>query len=285
MIKITILILLLIAAWFGLRSLEPRSLFYPDRTMMANPSVSRMAYEDLHLLAEDGTKIHGWWIPAAHPGGPTILFCHGNAGNISHRLDKAVRLHQAGAALLFFDYRGYGLSAGTPSEQGTYQDAEAAYQWFVKREALGMPPEIRSTPHIVFYGESLGCAVATEMAVRHPEARGLLLESPFTSTVAMAKRIFPWLPVRWIIRYRYDTLSKIPKIKMPLLILHSPQDEIVPFEMGKELFAAAPEPKRLVEMQGGHNDGYVDFGERYIAEIRRFLESLPITPPASGGPR
>jgi hypothetical protein len=198
-----------------------------------------------------------------------VLFCHGNGGNISHRLDKAARLRRTGVSLLFFDYRGYGLSEGAPSEQGTYQDAEAAYQWLLQRGAKG----------VVFYGESLGCAVATEMARRHPEARGLILESPFTSTVAMAQLIFPRLPVSWILRYRYDNLAKIPGLRMPLLILHSPQDEIVPFAMGKRLFAAAPEPKRFVEMAGGHNDGYIDFGERYAAEVKRFLDSLPVTPP------
>jgi len=336
MIKIAILVLLLITAWISLRSLEPRTLYYPDRTMIAKPSVYRLAYEDVHLVAADGTKIHGWYIPAAkervsehaservsgrqapsnnthsptrspaYPrkwkGGqlaaPTFLFCHGNAGNISHRLDKLAKYHALGINVLIFDYRGYGRSEGRPSELGTYRDAEAAYQWIVHKpsfpRATGGNPSMAPPPEtagddarnkIVFYGESLGCAVAVEMAIRHPDAAGLILESPFTSTVAMAKRIFPWLPVKWIVRYRYDNLSKIPKIKMPLLILHSPQDEIVPFAMGQELFAAAPEPKRLVEMVGGHNDGYLDFGERYLAVVKRFLKSLPVRPPASGGLR
>lgn len=282
MTKIVILVLLSIAAWSGLSSLERRSLYFPDRTMIAKPSVYRMAYEDLHLLTKDGTRIQGWWISAVRPGGqpaaPTILLCHGNAGNISHRLDKLAKLHGLGANVLIFDYRGFGQSEGQPSEKGTYADAEAAYRWLVNAKAL-------APGSIVFYGESLGCAVAVEMAIRHPDAAGIILESPFTSTVAMAARVFPWLPAKWIVRYHYDSLSKIPRLRMPLLILHSPQDEIVPFEMGRRLFAAAPEPKQFVELVGGHNEGYDVSGERYLAAVREFLSRISPRPPASGEPR
>jgi len=318
-IKIAILVLLLIAAWISFRSLEPRTLYYPDRTLIAKPNIYRMAYEDVHLVAADGTKIHGWYIPVYSsvgapglqgardrqrsesespaplrrgPDAPTLLFCHGNAGNISHRLDKLAKFNTLGLNVLIFDYRGFGQSNGHPSELGTYQDAEAAYQWLVKREALSVKrdPALslhapRSTSNIIFYGESLGCAVAVEMAIRHSDAAGLILESPFTSTAAMAKRIFPWLPVKWIVRYRYDNLSKIPKITMPLLILHSPQDEIVPFEMGKQLFASAPQPKQFVELVGGHNEGYELSGGRYLNAVASFLIRIAATPPASGGLR
>jgi len=273
MSKAILLLILFVVAWLGLNSLERRSLYFPDRTMSATPGVYRLVYEDLHLLATDGTKIHGWYMPGTSP--LTILLCHGNAGNISHRLDKAMRLHSIGVGLLFFDYRGYGLSEGSATELGTYQDAEAAYRYLVEIKRL-------KPDKIIFYGESLGCAVATEMAIRHPAA-GLILESPFTSTVAMARRIFPWLPVRWIVRYRYDNLSKIPKIKMPLLILHSPQDEIVPFAMGQELFVAAPSPKYFVELVGDHNEGYAEAGDRYNAAVKEFLSRIRATPLTSGG--
>jgi fermentation-respiration switch protein FrsA (DUF1100 family) len=232
--------------------------------MNAKPSVYRLPYEDVHLVTADGVKIHAWYMRGPKP--LTILFCHGNAGNISHRLDKAVRLRQSGVSLLFFDYRGYGLSEGTPSEQGTYQDAEAAYQYLIQTKHL-------TSQQIVFQGESLGCAVALEMAVRHPAA-GLILESPFTSTVAMGKRIFPWLPVKWIVRYKYDNLSKIPRLHMPLLLFHSPQDDVVPYKMGKQLFAAAPQPKQFVELVGDHNDGYMDSGERYTKGVEDFLHRM-----------
>ena len=152
---------------------------------------------------------------------------------------------------------------------------------------MGPPPRAAGDDvrrQIIFYGESLGCAVALEMAVRHPGA-GLIMKSPFTSTADMARLVFPWLPVKWIVRYHYDNLSKIPKIKMPLLILHSPQDEIVPFTMGRKLFAAAPAQKQFVELVGDHNEGYAESGDRYLKAVKEFLEQIRTMPPASGGLR
>jgi len=257
------LIIILVLAWLGLRALEPRLLYFPDRQLIATPAVYRLAFDDLVLRDQDGTKIHAWLIPALHKH--TILFCHGNAGNISHRLDKIQKLHALGLDALFFDYRGYGQSEGKPSEAGTYADAEAAYQYLV---------ETKKTPshQIILYGESLGCAVAVEMARRHPVG-GIILESPFTSTAAMARRVFPWLPVQWIVRNRYDNLAKIRELKMPVLIMHSPQDEIIPFKMGRQLFAAAPDPKQFYDLTGSHNDGYSESGEHYTKAITAFISS------------
>ncbi len=266
MVKILVVPVVLLLSWLGLRSLEQHSLYHPDKDVFATPRAYQWAFEDLHLTTEDGAKISGWYIPGTERF--VILFCHGNAGTISNRLDKAVRLRETGAGLLMFDYRGYGESKGTPSEVGTYRDAEAAYRYLT--ETKGIPQD-----RILFEGESLGCAVALEMALRHPGA-GLILESPFTSTVAMGKRIFPWLPVKWIVHYRYDNLAKIPRLKIPLLIMHSPQDGIVPFDMGQELFAAAPEPKTFFQLVGGHNDGYVEAGEGYVRTLQSFVASLKI---------
>ena len=268
MLKIVLLVVLLVSAWLGLSSLERRSLYFPDRQVFATPQVYRLAYEDLMLRDSDGTRIHGWFIPKAGRPAPglTLLFCHGNAGNISHRLDKVLKFHQIGLNVLLFDYRGYGQSEGRPSEAGTYLDAEAAYHYLTRTKKI--PPA-----RIVLYGESLGCAVAVEMAHRHPAA-ALILESPFTSTAAMGKRVYPWLPVRWMVRNKYDNLSKIPRIRLPLLILHSPRDEIVPFQMGRQLFAAAPGPKKFFELTGGHNDGYEMTGAAYIQTIDSFLKGV-----------
>ncbi len=276
--KIMVLVVLLVLMWLGLRSLEPRTLYYPERDMAATPSVYRLVYEDLSLKASDGTKIHAWFVPSRpskiqNPKskmGLTLLFCHGNAGNISHRLDKLRLFHDLGLNVLLFDYRGYGKSEGKPTEQGTYQDAEAAYRYLVETQKI---PQGK----IIFYGESLGSAVALEMAVRHPSA-ALILESAFTSTLAMGKLVYPWLPVRWLVRYRYDNLAKIPRLKAPLLILHSPQDEIVPFWMAQALFAAAPGPKKLFELTGGHNDGFEVTGKAYVDAIRKFVLSLDESP-------
>jgi uncharacterized protein len=216
---------------------------------------------------------------ATHPGqgrgpAPTVLFCHGNAGNISHRMDKMALLHELGLNVFIFDYRGYGNSGGRPSEVGTYRDAEAAYNWLVEREASSAPLARREPGEgIILYGESLGCAVAVETAKNHPVS-AVILESAFTSTVDMAKRILPWLPARAIIRYRYDTLAKIAPIKAPVLLLHSRQDEIVPFSMAQALFTRAAGPKRLVELTGSHNEGFLESGSCYSSAIQDFLKSV-----------
>lgn len=268
-LKFFILIVLMAMAWIGLSSMERRTLYYPDRQVFATPAAYGLAFENVNLKTSDGAEIKGWFVPADRSASTlTLLFCHGNAGNISHRLEKLQKFHHMGLNVLLFDYRGYGQSQGTPSEAGTYADAEAVYEYLT--QIKGIPPG-----RIVLYGESLGCAVATEMARRHAAA-ALILESPFTSTVAMAKLIFPRLPVYRIVRYRYDNLTKIPGITMPLLIMHSPQDDIVPFEMGRQLYAAAPEPKRFFELTGDHNEGYELTGDRYISAITQFLKSLSL---------
>ncbi len=265
MIKIILLIVLLVLAVLALGTLEQRSLYFPDKNLIATPVAYRFAFEDVQLKTSDGVSIHGWWLPGKGKPTKTFLFFHGNAGNISHRLDKLQKLHNLGVNVFIVDYRGYGQSAGKPSEKGTYRDGEAAYRYLAEERKV---PEAQ----ILFYGESLGCAIAIELAQRHP-AVGLILESPFTSTIAMGKLVFPWLPVKWMVRYRYDNLSKIPKIHLPLLILHSRQDEVVPFSMAQELFAAAPGPKSFYELQGGHNDGYDTTGSGYEQAIQRFLKA------------
>lgn len=276
MIKWIILGAVFVFAFLALRALEQRTLYFPDSQLFAYPSALRLSYEDAFLTTMDGVKIHGWFIPAvqAPPAALrdhayAVLFCHGNAGNVSHRLDKVSRLRTLGQDWFLLDYRGYGKSEGTPSEQGTYADAEAAYRYLIEKR--GMSPS-----RVVFYGESLGCAVAVEMAKRHPAA-GLILESPFTSSVDMGKKFFPWLPVRWVTRYRYDNLSKMAAIQCPLLILHSPKDDIIPFEMGKRLFEAARPPKRFVELIGDHNEGYIDSGDVYPNALREFFLTLKET--------
>jgi uncharacterized protein len=267
--KMAVLVLLLGALVWMVATLEQRSLYFPDKTLAATPQVYQLSYRDLALRAKDGIEVHGWFIPAEKQSATTtrtLLMAHGNAGNISHRLDKALLFHQLGLNVLLFDYRGYGLSKGVPSEKGTYRDAEAAYDFLVS--------ELKQRPEqIILYGESLGCAVSVEMAKNHPAA-ALILESPFTSTVQMGKLVFTWLPVQLIVRYRYDNLAKIPNVHMPVLVMHSPTDEVIPFSMGRSVFEAANEPKRFFELTGGHNDGYERSGKRYLEAIERFLESL-----------
>jgi uncharacterized protein len=268
MFKIIVLIFLLVMLVWAFGTLERRSLYYPDKEMVATPAIDQLAFDEVFLKTSDGVRIHGWFIPGPIKGKPakTIALFHGNAGNISHRLDKLLELRKLGVNVLLLDYRGYGKSGGSPSEQGTYRDGEAAYTYLTEKRKI--PPA-----DLIFYGESLGCAVAIEMARRHP-AGGLILESPFTSTIAMGKLVFPWLPVRWMVRYRYDNLTKISELHLPILIMHSPQDDVVPFAMGQQLYAAAPQPKTFFELSGDHNAGYEITGRRYVDAIRSFMHGI-----------
>jgi fermentation-respiration switch protein FrsA (DUF1100 family) len=240
-------------------------LYHPDPDLRASPQSVGFAFEDLKLASTKDVDIEGWYVPGTDTQ-PVVLLCHGNGGNMSHRLDKLKLLRQAGAGVMMFDYRGYGRSEGTPTEANTYADGEAAYAWL---RAHGVPDS-----RIVLYGESLGAGVAVELATRHPAASGLVVDSGFTSTLAMGKKIFPHLPVSWLVRYRYDNLSKIPKVKSPLLVLHSPQDDIVPYAMGRALFDAAPQPKTFAEMRGSHNDGFLKSAPEYVAALKAFFATL-----------
>jgi fermentation-respiration switch protein FrsA (DUF1100 family) len=248
--------------WLGLRWFERANLYFPSRTLEADPGLLGLPFEDLRLTAADGTSLHAWFVPLKDDS-PVILLCHGNAGNIAGRLDKLLALRRAGASVLFFDYRGYGRSSGRPDEQGTYADAEAAYRWLC--EVRKVPPE-----QVIIHGESLGGAVAVELALRR-RAAGLILESTFTSIVDMCRHVFPFLPAGLVVRFRYDSLSKVPRLSTPLLLLHGPDDDLVPFAMGRRLFAAAPEPKTFVELKGGHNDGFLESGPAYERAIAGFI--------------
>lgn len=249
----------------GCAWLNRKLMYVPSRQLAADPSRLGLSFESVAARAPDGPLIHGWWVPLSSSA-PVVLLCHGNGGNISHRLEKLRLLREAGASVLLFDYRGYGQSTGTPSERGTYADAETMYRWLVETEKI--PPS-----RIVFHGESLGCGVAIELAVRH-EPAGLIVESGFTSTLAMARLMFPHLPVKWLVRYRYDNLSKIGKVAAPVLVMHSPQDEIVPFEMGRQLYAAARRPKTFVELRGSHNEGFLESGPVYVDALRAFFAEV-----------
>lgn len=258
-------ILAALLLWLGLRWFERLNMYFPSRTIQVTPLAYGIKWEELSLQASDGPVINGWYVEDK-PESPVMLVSHGNGGNIGSRVDKLLIFRRAGASVLMYDYRGYGRSTGSPTEQGTYLDAEAAYAWLT--EVKKVPPG-----RIVFYGESLGAGVAVEMALRH-EAAGLVVDSGFTSTVDMGKTIFPFLPIQWMVRFRYDNLAKIPHVKCPVLVTHSPQDDIVPYKMGRRLFEAAPEPKVFFEMKGDHNEGFVDTGKPYEEAVRRFLESL-----------
>jgi len=246
--------------WLGLRWFERVQLYIPDSRLDVHPGSYGLPYETARFTASDGASLHGWLIHG-RIGAPVVLLMHGNAGNISNRVEKARLLHGLGASVFLFDYRGYGESRGRPTEAGLYLDAEAAYAWLLRRTAAA---------EIVFYGESLGCGVAVELALKHPP-EALVLESPFTSVVDMAKVVFPFLPASLLVRERYDTIAKIGGIRTRLLIMSSPDDEVVPFAMGQALFAAAPEPKAFVKLRGSHNDGFLQAGAAYTDAVAAVL--------------
>ncbi len=268
--KVTTTIIIWVCIFLGafliLRWQERRMLFQPDNVNYGEPSSVGLKHEDVWLTTSDGVNIHGWFVPALREPLATCLFLHGNAGNITARLEKLQILHELGISTLIIDYRGYGKSAGRPSEVGTYRDADAAYAWLTNERNI--PPQ-----KIMIVGESLGCAPAIDLAVREPVG-GVVLESPFLSTAAMGSEIFPFLPTRLLVTQKYDNLSKISGVTVPKLILHSRADEIIPFSHGEKLFEAASEPKEMFVMRGDHNGGFLETGDEYSLKISQFVREL-----------
>lgn len=245
---------------------QSRLLYFPVAPHAATPDLYGLPWEEVWLRTEDGLRLHAWYLPAPHEHAPVLLFFHGNAGNISHRLDSLRLFHELGLAILIPDYRGYGRSEGRPSEHGTHLDARAA--WRHLREEMGTPAS-----RIVLFGRSLGAAVAARLATeQHPGA--VILESAFTSVPDLGADLYPWLPVRRLARFRYDTLGLMGTIAAPVLILHSQDDEIVPYSHGQRLFAAAGEPRAFISMRGGHNDGFLVTGADYRDGIADFLSDF-----------
>ncbi|OQY50967.1 MAG: hypothetical protein B6240_00550 [Desulfobacteraceae bacterium 4572_87] len=239
--------------------------FHPQTELDMTPDRMNLRHESITFKATDGTKLHGWFFPLPRES-PVMLFCHGNAGNISHRLHNIRELLKQGFQVFIFDYRGYGKSNGRPSREGVFLDGLAAYDCL--RNRLGIPPD-----RIVLFGRSLGAAVATEIAVQR-QANKLILESAFTSTKAMARTmplfalLSPFLPAH------YNNLEKIKDIAIPKLIIHGNRDEIIPFTMGEQLFEAAPEPKAFYAIEGaGHNDTWVIGDSKYFQTLKQFTQS------------
>jgi len=244
---------------------QGRMVFFPSRTISVTPENVNLAYEDVYLDVGAGHSIHAWHFPAAE-GRKTVLFCHGNAGNISDRLETVQMLVGLDVGVLLFDYRGYGRSDGTPSEERMYADATAAYRWLCRDGAV-------SPADVIVFGRSLGGAVAVDLA-SGVECGGLIVESSFTSMAELGRRMYPYMPINLLLRFRFDSLAKIGRVRCPILVTHSPQDELIPFEMGRQLYAAAPAPKRFVELQGGHNEHDYMSNYLYINGLSEFIGSL-----------
>jgi fermentation-respiration switch protein FrsA (DUF1100 family) len=264
--------------------LQERIAFQPSPWIETTPASLGLSYEDCRLTASDGKTITGWWIPAPSPPladsagsvpePPAILFLHGNAGNISHRILHVSHFHRAGFSVLIIDYRGYGESAGSPTERGLQRDARAAWEHLVGQR--GVPPG-----RVILYGESIGSAPALhltqELAARGEEGPGaVIIEGAFTSAGEMAGRVFPFLPVRWVLRLRMDNLSAVKRIRTPLLSIHGSRDEIVPFRMGRAVHEASiSQTKEFFEVDGAmHNTVWLVAGDEVRERIRAFAERV-----------
>ena len=254
----------IIAAFILVRLFERHMVFFPSQypSGIWNPKSFGLPVEDVWLQTSDDVKVHGWFVRHESAVGHLIM-AHGNAGNLSDRLEWLTMLHQkVPANLLMFDYRGYGRSEGTPSEQGCYLDAVTVYDWLNENH-----PDLP----IVAHGHSLGSAVVVELALRR-ELAGLIVESGFTNATDMARLMFGPVPVQWLSSMNWDSLEKIPKINSPKLFLHGNRDSVVPYHLGQELFEAAKEPKRFVELENvDHNDTYISGREIYYEAIREFI--------------
>ena len=242
---------------------QDQLLFQPSSRLLATPEDAGMAYEPVRLETDDGETLHGWWIPAPDVSRGTLLFFHGNAGNISGRLESVQQFRRLGLNVLIVDYRGYGQSTGTPSEQGLYRDAAACWEYLTAERGI-------APADIVVFGRSMGGGPATWLAARHPPG-ALILESVFTTVPDVGAHHYSFLPVRALATNQFDNEARVAEIGAPTLHIHSREDRVVPFELGRRVYEAAAEPKQFLEIQGGHNDGFLVSSEAYLETIGAFL--------------
>ena len=260
----------------GVLLLQPRLLYFPGEAPPPPPSLTGCTCEEVRFQTEDGETLSAWFLSVADPLG-AVIFSHGNAGNIAGRLGAGRALAEMGFSVLLYDYRGFGASSGSPDEEGTYLDAEAAHRWLV--EEGGFAPS-----KVVAYGRSLGGGVATELALRQPVA-GVFLESTFTSIPDMASEVYPWIPLRWFPCIEYDNLTKVLALEVPLAVAHSPDDQLIPLQMGEALAKAAPTTVEWIEGSGGHNSPGVLMRPGTRDRVARFLRTVVEDPAALSAPR
>ena len=262
-----LLVGVLVYAGFGLMLffMQSRMLYQPRPDYAVTPQDIGLSYTPLTLESADGEKIAAWYTPAEDAKW-TVLYCHGNAGNISHRLHTLLLINELGANCLIVDYRGYGQSTGKPTEQGTLIDIKTGWNWLTNEQ--GVPAD-----RIILFGRSLGGSIAAITAVEVKPA-AVILESAFTSFVDAGRHYYPWLPVRLFARYDYNTIEAVKKADYPVFITHSPDDEVVPYKFGQQLFEAAPQPKLFQELQGTHNEGFYDNPQLYRDIWKAWLDAL-----------
>jgi fermentation-respiration switch protein FrsA (DUF1100 family) len=262
--QIASLCILSLFVFFYLRYIERRTIFYPDKKIEFLPRDVGLNSEEVFFNTSDGIQISAWFVP--HPQARhTILFAHGNAGNISHRIEKLKFFYDLGCNILIFDYRGYGKSQGRPSEKGIYLDAKAAYDYLLSRHI--------SADAIIGYGESIGGAVVIDLAYKN-KLGGLIVDGCFSCAKDMAKFIYPFIPY-WVFSSRFNSEAKISSIKIPKLIIHSVNDEIVPYKLGHKLYGSALEPKEFLQIRGGHNSCFYESEEILREKVGDFLKRIP----------
>lgn len=263
---------LAIALYLGQSNL----VYMPSQELIDTPATIGLKFDDVQLTTKDSVNLDSWFVPAKDNdqiGKGVILFCHGNGGNIGNRVSYLPIFKDLGLATFLFDYRGYGKSEGKPSEEGTYSDVEAAWQYLTQEKQI--PPQ-----KIIIYGESLGGAIASYLAQKISQqdgknsAGGLILASTFTSISDRAAELYPFLPIRFLSRFSYNSIDRLSSIKIPVLIIHSTDDEIIPFHHGDRNFQAANQPKKLVKLRGDHNGGFLDSLETYRKGLKEFIQSI-----------
>ncbi len=237
----------------------------PGRALDMTPIDVGMDYQDVSIETADGVSLHGWFIEGQ--SSRVLLFFHGNAGNISHRLESIRQFRDLGLSVLIIDYRGYGQSGGTTTEKGMYRDADAAWRYLTEDRGI-------AASDIVIFGRSLGASVASQLASRQ-RPLALIVESAFTSVPDVAQELYPWLPARWLSRFSHATGDYIRDVRCPVLVTHSHDDEIIPFHHGEAIYAAANEPRTLLKLRGTHNDAFLRDERTYIEGVRMFLRELP----------
>jgi fermentation-respiration switch protein FrsA (DUF1100 family) len=258
------LIFLIIIFLTGIRYIESHSIYFPMKEIFTSPETVGLPYEEIYFETSDNKRLNGWLIPN-DKARFTVIFCHGNAGNISHRIEKISLLYRLKLNIFIFDYRGYGKSQGSPSESGLYKDAIAAYDYLTKERKI-------SENDIILYGESIGGAVAIDLAHK-AGVRALITEETFTSIKDMAKMAYPFIPY-FIFSSRFNCISKIREVECSKLIIHSIDDEIVPFYLGEKLFNAAKSPKKFLKIRGPHNTAFLDSEKQFTEDIKSFLDNL-----------
>jgi uncharacterized protein len=251
--------------------LQTRRLFFPDPQVTETPKTYGLQYEEVNLPIASSGNLNGWWIPATKPDAPVILYLHGNGANIGANAEQAYRLRELGFSVFLFDYRGYGKSSGPfPAEQRLYEDAEQAWNYLVKTRHV-------EPKKLLIYGHSLGGAIAIETASHHPEAGGLIVESSFTSMLDITQRV-PWtayFPTNLLLTQRFDSFSKVPNLKMPVLFIHGQVDRTIPYEMSEKNYAIAPQPKQLLLIPNGdHDNDAIMGGKLYLDGFKNFTDKV-----------